>query len=84
MSKEIAGIHKRENCKPPCPFHAPSDHHMVSWKKMIRMGGIVERLCPEHGVGHPDPDSLKFHYPNISHVHGCCGCCRPPDKKESK
>jgi hypothetical protein len=40
----------------------------------------MERLCPEHGVGHPDPDDAAFNvrmgraYLN---VHGCCGCCTP-------
>ena len=37
-----------------------------------------ERIC-EHGVGHPDPDSLEF-FRSIGvtsmGIHGCDGCCR--------
>jgi len=42
-------------------------------------GCLIERLCPEHGVGHPDPDSaayLKSVDPRGNYtIHGCCGCC---------
>lgn len=43
-----------------CPFHNPSDHHMVRWPRIIRfdMMNLTERVCP-HGVSHPDPDSLQ-------------------------
>lgn len=62
-----------------CPFHAPSDHHMVDWPTRIRgdRNCLVERVC-SHGVGHPDPDSLAFLQSlGISDdgTHGCCGCC---------
>jgi hypothetical protein len=40
--------------------------------------GVMERLCPEHGVGHPDPDDAAFNIRmgrDYLNVHGCCGCC---------
>lgn len=74
----------------PCPFHAPSDHHMVDWPMIVRLDkeAIVERTC-EHGTGHPDPDSLAY-YRRVAQlgmsftpadaealgIHGCDGCCR--------
>lgn len=72
----------------PCPWHNPSDHHMVGWPKLIRydrLPMITERICPTHGVGHPDPDTIawaKRIMPpdgNAADIHGCCGCCVDPD-----
>lgn len=67
-----------------CPFHDPSDHHMVEWPKVIRASALTERICP-HGVGHPDPDSLVW-MRNMGvegyEIHGCDGCCAPPEKEE--
>lgn len=68
-----------------CCIHNPSDHHMKSWKQLWRGDrGLMERLCPEHGTGHPDPDHMA-HYAKThtedetwaEGVHGCCGCCVP-------
>lgn len=76
-------IHPKEACAGnPCCFHNPSQHHMVSWQKHIRLhrGAMVERICP-HGIGHPDPDSLawmKSIGSNDDGTHGCDGCCQPP------
>lgn len=79
-------IHTQEMCDgSPCPFHNPSDHHMVDWTMNVRLDGfsygLVERLCP-HGIGHPDPDSVawKEAHPRKGSagtwgVHGCDGCC---------
>ena len=74
-----------------CPIHNPSGHHMVGWKLNIRHDryALAERICPAHGIGHPDPDSLAWQRRMaakdvipagaVSDVHGCCGCCtRPP------
>ena len=61
-----------------CAIHNPSDHNMVTWRRWLRETGLVERLCPKHGVGHPDPDSVAWFDANVSKgydVHGCCGCC---------
>lgn len=63
-----------------CPFHNPSDHHMKAWPMNIRLDNraLTERIC-EHGVGHPDPDSVAFferHGVKSMGVHGCDGCCR--------
>lgn len=70
----------------PCVFHAPSDHHMRDWPMVVRVDkhAIVERTC-EHGVGHPDPDSLAY-YKSIGQgwlgIHGCDGCCQELDADE--
>jgi hypothetical protein len=77
-------IHPRSACdgRASCVFHNPSDHHMKKWPKILRASGLVERQC-EHGIGHPDPDSVAyFKLLNGDHrrmwlgVHGCDGCCR--------
>lgn len=78
-------IHDRETCGGKlCPFHKPSKHHMAKWPKVWRTDrrdSLIERKC-EHGVGHPDPDSLAFirsrdgdKSAERSEQHGCDGCC---------
>ena len=65
-----------------CCIHNRSDHHMRSWPQHFRLDrGIMERICPAHGIGHPDPDQDAFFdmmYGDkawAEWVHGCCGCC---------
>lgn len=83
ISAELASlIHKPETCAgEACPFHNPSDHNMVYWPIVVRASAQVERTC-EHGVGHPDPDSLAWFKrqgnPSMG-THGCDGCCRDTD-----
>lgn len=65
---------------PACCIHKPSDHKMVSWRMHWRGDrGLMERVCPEHGTGHPDPDDIAYKRSvgqlNAADVHGCCGCC---------
>ena len=71
-------LHHTSKCQGhPCPFHAPSDHHMVKWPMVLRNSMLIERIC-EHGCGHPDPDSLAYMetiHPGLG-VHGCDGCCK--------
>ncbi len=62
-----------------CCIHNPSDHHMRRWEMNYRHDkGIMERICPEHGVGHPDPDDLAY-WVSVGRfemgIHACCGCC---------
>lgn len=79
--------HAKQDCHPPCPVHAPSDHPMREWPKVWRPDrGIFERTCahPERGgCGHPDPDTLAYirrmygeKAADTAGVHGCDGCCR--------
>lgn len=69
---EVIVAHRMIDCLAPCPIHAPSDHHMLSWPQHWRGDRrIIERIC-EHGVGHTDPDEQGFG------GHGCDGCCVPP------
>lgn len=86
MSDHGLCFHKPDVCAgTPCPFHSPSDHHMRDWKMVLRENGLIERICPDHGVGHPDPDSADYFY-SLGHdcigIHGCCGCCAKPKKKK--
>lgn len=69
----LVNVHRATDCVGPCPIHRPTDHHMRSWPLIYRFDrAIFERRC-EHGIGHPDPDSLD----ETHGVHGCDGCCRP-------
>jgi hypothetical protein len=67
-----------------CCIHKPSDHHMREWPLNWRGDrGLMERIDPETGTGHPDPDAVAFHlsnHPNDKYfaVHGCDGGCQPP------
>lgn len=75
-------FHPESECVGPCPLHKPSDHHMRDWPIVWRGDkGIFERTCP-HGIGHPDPDSLRraveYYEDAYAGVHGCDGCCDPP------
>lgn len=71
-------VHPVEQCTgEPCVIHAPSSHPMRPWPMHLRETGLVERIC-EHGVAHPDPDSLAFFERcgfDALGVHGCDGCC---------
>jgi hypothetical protein len=76
---KIYNFHSSSACRGPCPVHNPSYHHMRDWPIVWRQDrGIFERLC-EHGVGHPDPDSMyvkmEFEAVGDDGVHGCDGCC---------
>lgn len=87
-----AGIahHRKDQCDgKPCPFHGPSLHPMIEEPMLLRETGLIERTC-RHGVGHPDPDSARWlneHGPSGARgswgVHGCDGCCRLPNPKET-
>jgi hypothetical protein len=72
-------VHAADSCRGACPIHRPSDHAMRAWPLHYRPDrGIFERICP-HGVGHPDPDSvrraLEYDEDTDVGVHGCDGCC---------
>ena len=84
--KDGMRYHLKKDCKGRhCTFHNPSEHKMRSWPMNLRTDAwafpLIERIC-EHGVGHPDPDSVAF-LETISKpgakgtwgTHGCDGCC---------
>lgn len=90
----LTNVHEADDCRlPNCPIHNPSDHHMREWPLHWRGDGpfdmtrIFERICP-HGVGHPDPDSvryaLEFMEDTTAGVHGCDGCCRPINPQQGE
>lgn len=74
-------VHARETCvDTPCCIHSPSPHSMfhypTHWRKDRK---LMERICP-HGVGHPDPDHLRYikdiQKRLVHSIHGCDGCCQ--------
>lgn len=80
-SAVITNIHDAARCAGrECVIHNPSEHAMRRWDLHWRDDrGIFERICPEHGAGHPDPDQLTFWRATgqeAQAIHGCCGCCR--------
>lgn len=77
---ELHNVHDPARCAGKvCVIHNPTDHHMRGWQAVWRSDrGIVERLCPDHGVGHPDPDQIPYWRATNQMwqtVHGCCRCC---------
>lgn len=93
MEKYVTGtgqklnVHEKKDCRGEhCVIHNPSDHHMKDYPTNWRPDRyLMERICP-HGVGHPDPDDIKFKMDNYmggrfpehiiaSTIHGCDGCC---------
>lgn len=84
-SDQIIMAHSKKDCKPPCALHSPSSHPMITWKLVYREDiGLLERVC-EHGIGHPDPDSVKFLIEQMGMdesitVHGCDDCCSKENK----
>lgn len=78
---KLWSIHPQERCAGKvCVIHNPTDHHMRSWRLHWRDDRkIFERLCPDHGTGHPDPDQFDYWDSTGQEwqgIHGCCGCCR--------
>lgn len=68
---------KRSCADEGCAIHAPTKHHMNDWPMIMRGDTLIERLC-EHGIYHPDPDSLKFfHKVGKFEIgeHHCDACC---------
>lgn len=83
-------VHSKNSCTGPwCCIHRPSIHKMNDWPAFFRADKewLVERIC-QHGIGHPDPDSVLYHASYRGDfsmgVHGCDGCCIKPkgDKKK--
>ena len=83
MRATLLITHPPDKCEGrPCCIHNPSDHHMLDWPLEWRNDTkVMERICP-HGVGHPDPDDVAYNLsrgrPEMT-VHGCDGCCAPPE-----
>lgn len=70
--------HDVSKCKGEiCCIHNPTDHPLRNAKQVWRKDRkIMERICPAHGISHPDPDDLGIRTGKIDKIHGCCGCCR--------
>ena len=86
----LVNVHSQETCRGQgCAIHHASPHHMRNWTLQWRADRrMLERLCPSHGTGHPDPDGVR-HVLGLAMrpggggaervrselEHGCCGCC---------
>lgn len=75
----ITNTHTSQQCQgQSCVLHNPSEHHMRHMPLNFRSDtALFERTC-EHGIGHPDPDSLAYFVRvGMDHmsVHGCDRCC---------
>lgn len=75
-------VHEKSRCTGHCSIHVPATHHMKDWHRHWRDDRkFMERLCPDHGVGHPDPQQMDFirairgDRAAYEGIHGCCGCC---------
>ena len=83
---------------PECE-HTCDDHYSVkmvqifknkvpAWVKqyLVRESGLLEEIC-QHGVGHPERESVK-EMDKIGlkgfGIHGCDGCCSPKMLKAIK
>ena len=75
----LTNVHQRGQCAGEyCTIHNRSDHHLRHWRQHWRGDrGIMERIDPVTGIGHPDLDSP---WPNDSYewIHGCDGGCALP------
>lgn len=71
-------VHPYKKCRGRrCPIHNPGKHGMTEWPMILRETALIERRCV-HGIGHPDPDSLRWMNANMGEgwgIHGCDGCC---------
>lgn len=80
----LVNVHPKSACKGrPCAIHNRSNHHMRSWTQIWRSDrGIIERIDPFLGIGHPDPDS-PWDKDSYEWIHGCAfaptglGLCAP-------
>jgi hypothetical protein len=78
---QLMWVHNPANCSgQACVFHNPSKHGMNDWPVNVRESNLIERMC-DHGIGHPDPDSVAY-FDRMNQrgfdVHGCDGCCHEP------
>jgi hypothetical protein len=69
-----------------CVIHSPSDHPMTDLPTHWRSDRfMMERIC-KHGVGHPDPDDVRFQVEvcgnQFAGIHGCDGCCSQAARAE--
>lgn len=73
---KLSNTHPSGTCQgEACTLHRPTNHHMIWWGLHYRNDrAIFERIC-QHGIGHPDPDTLLS---GDDDGHGCDGCCAPP------
>lgn len=78
----VTNTHPEDQCAGDhCALHNPSDHHMRDWQAHWRgdLGVVLlEWICPCHGIGHWDPDSIEWAKTVIGETAGIHGCSVPP------
>lgn len=82
-SGKVWKVHKANVCEgQTCAIHNPSEHPLKDAAMVLRDDpfkyAMPERIC-EHGIGHPDRDSVAWYSQQGVHgmgVHGCDNCCR--------
>lgn len=74
----LSRVHKRGECRNAdghCTIHNPSEKaKRIGYTYWRDDRGIMERICPGCGCGHPDPDS-PWPAESAEWIHGCCGRC---------
>ena len=79
----LFNVHKPEKCAGrPCAIHGASEHPLAE-KPRSWVNGLIYRTC-DHGVAHPDFDSLAARLDASGWVyerHQCCAgtCCGIPE-----
>lgn len=76
----LVNVHdESEDCREHgCSIHNPSPEAEAIGPTHYRTDRrMMERIC-KHGVGHPDPDAMRWAertFGEADDVHGCDGCC---------
>lgn len=85
----LHNVHSIKDCTgDTCIVHNPSDTvaNREGWGYDFRETGVVERTC-DHGVGHPDKDSVAYLELTTGEthwgIHGCDGCCAEPEEVQA-
>jgi hypothetical protein len=70
----LYNVHPKDTCRPPCGFHAPSNHPLRNWPLAYDVWKErLQRVCPDHGDLHADPDTFEY---KATLCKCDCNCCR--------
>lgn len=75
---QLYDCHTLADCDQPCPLHAPDPGNLMAGWPLVWSSerDLLMRVCPDHGVRHPDPDDINIRNGLDSGAHPCgCGCC---------
>jgi hypothetical protein len=78
-TNRVLSIHNAKDCSGWCAFHRPVPAVSNDWPMHWREDrGILERICPCHGIGHPDASQMLYMRSQgrgYENVHGCTTTC---------